>query len=239
MYVFDIHCHILPKVDDGSKDMEMSIKMIDIAYSQGIRKMILTPHFYLGKTKNRGEIDARYKQLLDEVSKKYEDMQLYPGNEVLWEDGVIEALKQGEIYTMAGSKYVLTEFLPSSSYNEIYGAVRKITMAGYRPIIAHMERYANLVHDLDCLEELRRNGACFQMNASSLVGGLFDREAMWCRKLVKNGYISFLGTDAHNLDERGPYVKDAVDIIRKKLDAKELEDLLYGNGEKLLEGKRI
>lgn len=240
MYVVDTHCHILPGVDDGARDMDMSMKMLDIAYSQNIRKIIFTPHFYLGENMVTMErIQIIYEQVCVEAKRIYTDLELYLGNEVLWNPGIIDVLKQGKIFPMGKSKYILIEFLPSSSYQEIYDAIRRISQVGYRPVIAHVERYEHLIHNLDYLDEVCWNGAYLQMNASSLTGGFFDKEAKWCRKLVKDGYISILGTDAHNLEERAPYIQDVIHLIQKQMEQKDLEALLYKNAEKMLEGKWI
>lgn len=240
MKIIDVHCHVLPGVDDGSKNPEMSMDMVDIAYEQGIRAMVLTPHYYLGSTKETG---ADFKQVFADfqklVAEKYDDFVLYLGNEIYWSKGVMEAIKDGRINTYNDTKYVLVEFAPSTSYTEIYEAIRTITNARLRPVVAHVERYHNLTKHMDRIEEICENGAFLQMNADSLNGGMFDGQVKWCRKLMEQGYISMIGTDAHNTHDRGPYVKDAVAWMKKKLDEETLEDVLYKNAEKMLKGEWI
>lgn len=240
MKIMDVHCHVLPGVDDGSKNEEMSMDMIDIAYEQGIRTMVLTPHYYLGHTKETGEdfrkiFDAFYAV----VQEKYKDFSLCLGNEVYWNKGVIAALRDGRINTMNQTKYVLVEFAPATRYSDIFDAVRSLTQAGYRPLVAHVERYHNLTKHIERIDEICKNGATLQMNADSLVGGIFDGQVKWCRKLMLEGYISMIGTDAHNTDDRAPFVKEAVEWMHKKLDAELLEDVLYRNAEKMLRNERI
>lgn len=238
--MIDVHCHVLPGVDDGSKNEEMSLDMIDIAYSQGIRGMVLTPHFYLGHTpKQRDEIDAIFEALKTKVEEKYTDFALYLGNEVYWSKGVMDAVRAGEIHTMQDTKYVLVEFAPATEYSEIFEAIRTITMAGYRPLVAHMERYHCLTKRMERVDELCKNGAVLQMNADSLVGGMFDSHVKWCRKLMLEGYISVLGTDAHNTDDRGPYIKETIDWMRRKMDSDWMDAVLYKNAEKMLRNERI
>ena len=240
MKIVDVHCHVLPGVDDGSKNEEMSMDMIDIAYSQGIRTMILTPHYYLGHTKETGaDFKKIFEVLRGKVQKKYPDYEMYLGNEVYWNKGVIGALKDQRINTMQGTKYVLVEFAPATSYSDIFEAIRMLTQAGYRPLVAHVERYHELTKHVDRVDEICKNGAVLQMNAGSLVGGMFDSHVKWCRKLMQEGYISMIGTDAHNTDDRAPFVKEALAWMEKKLDPDLMEDVLYRNAEKMLRNERI
>lgn len=240
MKMIDVHCHVLPGVDDGSKNTEMSMDMIDIAYTQGIRGMVLTPHYYLGHTRENGEAFKKiFATFKEEVHAKYADYELYLGNEIYWNKGVIEALKDGRINTMNDTKYVLVEFAPAAEYSDIFDAIRSLTMAGYRPLVAHMERYHALTKQIDRVEEVCENGAILQMNADSLVGSRFDSRVKWCRKLMQEGYISMIGTDAHNTDDRAPFVKEALAWMEKKMDSDLLEDVLWKNAERLLRNERL
>ena len=240
MKIVDVHCHVLPGVDDGSKNEEMSMDMIDIAYSQGIRAMILTPHYYLGHTRETGaDFKKIFEVLRGKVQQKYPDYEMYLGNEVYWNKGVIAALKDQRINTMQGTKYVLVEFAPAAGYSDIFEAIRMLTQAGYRPLVAHVERYHELTKHIDRVDEICKNGAILQMNVGSLVGGMFDSHVKWCRKLIQEGYISMIGTDAHNTDDRAPFVKEGLAWMEKKMDAELLEDVLHRNAEKLLRNERI
>ncbi len=240
MYVIDTHCHILPGVDDGSRDEAMSMEMIGIAYSQGIREMILTPHFYVGKNKyNAVDFQRIFDAFAPKVYEKYADMKLYLGNEIYYSRGALAEVRAGNICTLAETKYVLIEFSPGVAYNDLYGAVREFVQGRYRPVIAHVERYQCLTRHIERIMELRENGAYLQMNADSMTGSMFDGQTKWCRKLVTGGYISFIGTDAHNLEDRAPYVRQSVDWMEKKLDTDTLEGILYGNARLLLENKYI
>lgn len=240
MYVLDMHCHILPGVDDGARDEAMSMEMLGIAYSQGIRKMILTPHYYVGKNKYKA-VDFRriFSDFAPKANIKYPDLELYLGNEIYYTKGALDEVRAGNICTMADTKYVLIEFSPRVSYNELYSAVREFVQGRYRPVIAHVERYQCLTRQLDRIAELTENGAYLQMNADSMTGSMFDGQTKWCRKLVTEGYISVIGTDAHNIDDRAPYVQQTIEWMRKKLDAESMEMMLHGNGELMLENKYL
>ncbi len=240
MEYYDIHNHILPGVDDGSQSLEESMAMIDIAYREGTRNLVLTPHYMRGRNKyTREELRGRFVDFQDKVRDKYPDIKLYLGNEILYEEGVEEDLRAGLIQTMNDTKYVLVEFNIRISYNQIYQAVRKLVGARYRPIIAHVERYRSLFKHVDRIEELIGMEAALQMNISSVYGGLLDDDARWCKKLVKEGYISFFGTDAHDLESRAPYIQDYLGWIRKKCGEEAIEEMFVTNPEKMLRNEYL
>lgn len=240
MEYFDIHSHILPGVDDGAETLEEAISMIDIAYKEGIRKLMLTPHYTRGKNSySKEELHKRFEDFRMEVGRKYSDMDLYLGNEILYEDGIIEDLKEGLIQSMNDTKYVLVEFNIRISYHQLYDAIRKLTNARYRPIIAHVERYRCLFKHIDRIDELVGMEAYLQMNISSVYGGMLDENARWCKKLVKEEYISFFGTDAHDLEDRAPYIKDYVGWIEKKCGEAFLEKVFVVNPQKMVENQYI
>lgn len=240
MEYYDIHNHILPGVDDGAQDLEEALDMVDIAYKDGTRNLVLTPHYTKGKNSyTRQELQTRFQDFAVEVGDRYPDMELFLGNEVLWADGIIDDLRAGKIQTMNETKYVLVEFNIRISYKQIYDAMRQIVDARYRPIIAHVERYRCLFKHPERLDELIAMDVSLQMNVSSVYGGLLDENARWCKKLVKEGYISFFGTDAHDLDHRAPYVKDYVGWIERKCGKDAMEDMFVNNPRKMLNNEYL
>lgn len=240
MEYFDIHSHILPGVDDGAETLEEAMSMIDVAYKEGTRKLMLTPHYIRGKNSySKEELHKRFEDFQIEVGRKYSDMKLYLGNEILYEDGIIEDLKEGLIQFMNDTKYVLVEFNIRISYHQLYDAIRKLTNARYRPIIAHVERYRCLFKHIERIDELVGMEAYLQMNISSVYGGMLDENARWCKKLVKEEYISFFGTDAHDLEDRAPYIRDYVGWIEKKCGEAFLEKAFVINPQKMVENQYI
>lgn len=240
MEYFDIHSHILPGVDDGAQTMEEALEMIKTAHDEGTRSILLTPHYEKGKNRyTKEELHSRFEELKNKVAVDIPDMNLYLGNEVLYADGIVEDLKQGLIQTMNDTKYVLVEFNIRTSYSELYQAIRKITNARFRPIIAHVERYRCLFKHMDRIDELVGMEAYLQMNISSVYGGIFDENARWCKQLVKEEYISFFGTDTHDLDNRAPYIKDYTGWIEKKCGNDFLKRVFQENPEKMIKNQYI
>ena len=145
------------------------------------------------------------------------DVRLYAGNEVLWFDSMTERLQSGEILTLADSHYTLIEFYPEESYQTILRAIRNVRNAGYRPIIAHAERFKAIQEH--GLAEVRDLGAYVQLSTEPLshkgLSGLFDRETKFIQKALRNQEADFLGTDMHRTDRRPPVLRDAIDWIER------------------------
>jgi protein-tyrosine phosphatase len=236
----DIHCHILPKLDDGSASVRESLEMIRMAASQGIKAVIATPH-YSARFRNDKPDQIKHICYLFEntIRQKFKmDFQVYPGQEILYSEDVTDKLEAGRLLTMAGSSYVLTEFFPDVPYSSLYRAVRELVTSGYWPIIAHVERYLVARQD-GRLQELIDAGAYLQMNYSAVGGKWYNETTRWCRKMLQEGYISFLGTDMHNTKERCPKTKEAEAWMKKHLDSQYMEDICRGNAQCILTNTRI
>ena len=169
------------------------------------------------------------------------DVHLYAGNEVLWFDSMTERLQSGEILTLADSHYTLIEFYPEESYQTILRAIRKVRNAGYRPIIAHAERFKAIQEH--GLAEVRDLGAYVQLSTEPLshkgLSGLFDRETKFIQKALRNQEADFLGTDMHRVDRRPPVLRDAIDWIQKNLDPDYADAVLQRNAEAILQDEEL
>lgn len=169
------------------------------------------------------------------------DVHLYAGNEVLWFDSMTERLQSGEILTLADSHYTLIEFYPEESYQTILRAIRKVRNAGYRPIIAHAERFKAMQEH--GLAEVRDLGAYVQLSTEPLshkgLSGLFDRETKFIQKALRNQEADFLGTDMHRTDRRPPVLRDAIDWIDRNLDRDYADAVLQRNADAILRDEEI
>lgn len=236
----DIHSHILPGVDDGAADREMTMEMIDVAYAQGVRVMIVTPHYYPGHVKHPREyVDQVFQETISAVKEKYADLDLYPGNEVYYREGALEKLLDKRVHTLADTPYVLLEFSPGAHINVLRGAVRGCVEAGYYPVLAHIERYQCLWKNEKAVEELVRMGAYMQVNAENFAEGFFSARRRWCLKLAGEGLMHFLASDAHNIKERCPNIKQAADYLEGKLDEGTFRRIVYDNPARLLKGEYL
>lgn len=235
--IIDIHAHILPGVDDGSRDWDESREMLGEAYGQGIRHIVATPHY-----SRRGlpqDLHGLACRLEEEARRIAPDLRISLGQETYYHEGLVENLREGKGLTLAGSQYVLVEFDPQVPYQDMFQAVRKMTMARYIPVIAHMERYTCLREERN-LSDLLQCDCRLQMNYSSLeANGVWDREAGWCRRQILEGRIYCLGTDMHRMDYRKPDLEGSLKWLVGHVGGGQLHALLNGNARKMVEQGQV
>ena len=237
--IIDMHCHILPGIDDGARDEGSMERMFRIADAEGIDAIVATPHYTLGQDEKELEaIKIKYDLARKAWRKRGSQKQLYLGSELLWEDGMVEALDSGKALTMNGTSYVLVEFLPDAGAMYIENAMRRLQYAGYIPIIAHVERYERL-QSRKALQELVDMGVYLQVNVSTILGKhgflLKHRVLGWMRE----GLIHFVGSDGHNSKTRRPEMKECAQYLNKKLGVTRTRRILEKNPMRMLEGERL
>lgn len=224
--MIDVHAHVLPGVDDGARDFGETLRLLRFAVDQGFEAVIATPHY------SRRNEAVGLKELADqvqqEIRKEYPDFTLYLGQETFFHEELPQRLKDGKAYTMAGSRYVLVEFEPEVSYERLFRGIRALSFAGYRPVLAHMERYGCLRIE-NHLQELRDIRCVLQMNYESLQGSWPHPEARWCKRQVREGRIELLGTDMHRPDYRPPKVRNAVRWLEKNVRSELVTAMTYAN----------
>lgn len=237
--LYDFHTHILPGIDDGAKDMDTSIKMLDMEYKEGVRTIIATPHYIPdGKNAEKTHVLRAYEQVKKKAAECYPDLTLLLGNELYYRDPVIAALKEQRAFTIADTDYILVEFRTSSEYERIRSALRKLQENGYRPILAHVERYSSLL-DHERLHELKELGIVIQINTLSFTGGVFNKESRFCLKAAKMGLADLIGSDCHDALRRVPMMQKAIAKLEHVVDAEQLNRILYENPKMILENKYL
>lgn len=236
--IIDVHAHVLPGVDDGAKDMDEAESLLLSAASQGVREIIVTPHYSRRRGTDRERLQELAARLQERISRHDPQFRIYLGQETYYHEELPERLKEGQALTMAGSRYVLMEFDPSVPYMTLSRGVRRLKEAGYVPVLAHMERYQCLREENRILETARC-GCVMQMNYDSIRGHWFQPEVRWCRKQVLDGRIQLLGTDMHRMDFRPPEITDAVRWLLKNLSREHFEDITCRNARRMIEGGEI
>ena len=240
LFYLDMHCHILPGVDDGSASMDMSMAMLDFAYDEGIRAMILTPHYHGGYVEtDRQVIDETYDELKNALKLMHPDMKLFIGNEIYYYPSVPEWVEEGRVHTLADSDYVLLEFAGSVEKRELTEAVKNLCSNGYYPVLAHVERYENLVRDPSAVGELIDRGAYIQVNSRSFTGEGGMKVRHFVKKLLREEWIHFIGTDAHSMGSRRPEMADCADYIIRKCNEGYAADILYGNAVHIIKNQPL
>lgn len=236
----DIHSHLIPGVDDGAADMAESLKMAKMAYKEGVRRIIATPHYGIfNPDYDSDKAKEKFDKMKAEIVSKYSDMEVFMGNELYYSPGVIKDLKDGKAMTMAGTDYILVEFWSGESYNRIYDGLKAAVVEGYRPILAHTERYEHLYKDIESVRRLIDMGVYTQINTRCFLISRFDKRASWCRKLLKNGCIHFVASDSHDTGARKPVFRSAVEKMIGISDEKTVEKIVKTNIEKMMNNKFI
>lgn len=240
MYFIDIHNHILPCVDDGSQSLEQSMRMLKIAYQEGIRAICLTPHYMPPRYEVPAQDLGKSKELLQEaLIQEGIGIRLYLGNEIYYRQSTVEQILDGTALTMAGSRYVLVEYNVQESANQIEASIHELANVGLRPIIAHIERYQSLVGEERRVDALIDQGAYVQVNAGSVTGIFGHRTARWAKTLLKRDLVHLIGTDAHNEDKRAPKLNECARYLMKKYGEDYTQLLLWDNPCKVIENKLI
>lgn len=235
--MIDMHCHIIPGIDDGADVMDTSIDMLKIAARDGIKKMIITPHYNNYFENDATSISSRLDDLRSEILKHKIDIEVFPGQEVMLSRNMVEQYKDTTIRGLNYSRYILFELpndkLPDYTFDIIY----ELKLLGVIPILAHPERYEFIINKISTINGFIEEGCLFQITSHS-IKGLFGREIQRTAELlIKNEACHFIASDAHSCGRRRPELKKAYDIIQQY--NKELCNNLTDNANKLINDEKI
>lgn len=229
--MIDLHSHIIFGIDDGSKTIDESLKMLRKAEQNGVSDIVLTPHYIKDSIYNVNNKDKekKIKELVKKIKEEKININIYLGNEVYIDEDVIELLKNKEICTINDSKYLLIE-LPFNHKSFILEEVLyRLKKEGIVPIIAHPERYIVYYNDLEFFESLLEKGCLFQGNIGSLYNRYGSKSKKMLIKMLKKNMIHFLGSDIHHGEDtiyEKHIEKDLLKIIKDK---EKVFNLLKGN----------
>lgn len=238
--IVDIHCHILPELDDGSGSMEESMEMLRIAVRSGITDIIATPHYRAGmRNPSPDTIRKRVREVRREAVKRGVDVNLYPGNEVRFFSELEDIPLSEKICTLNDSPYILIEFSPTDSYRLIRNALDEVLGMELVPVIAHVERYGCLLDDWKNVESLRTMGAQIQVNASGVTGRAGIKARKLTGILLERQLVDYIGTDAHGSRSRTPDIRKLLKLLGRKYEDPYIEKILCGNAMKLLEPREL
>lgn len=226
--MIDLHTHILPGVDDGAENELQALEMARQAVSEGVQILACTPHIYPGVYPNTGpDILARvawFQSLLD-----YEQIPLrvVAGADVHIAPDLVPRIKSGDVLTLAGSRYILIEpphhVLPPRTEEVFFN----LLAAGYHPILTHPERMTWIDQRYDLIKSLAKSGVWMQLTAGAITGGFGSRALYWSERMLDDGLVQIVATDAHDPVHRRPAWAEAVEVIRSLVGAEETEMLVH------------
>lgn len=229
----DIHNHSLYGVDDGAENIEETVLMLKQAKSMGAEAVIMTPHYRHGMFGYPTDTIRDHFSRATEAAKEL-GLQLYLGCEYHVNSDIYEYLESKRCLTLAGSDYVLTEYSYETPFSRIKEYTQKLLATGYRPVIAHAERYACIFEDVTRCMELRQMGALIQMNADSILGLDGRKVAGFCKKALKKNCIDIVASDAHGIKNRVSHMGECYDRILKKFGEEYANRLFYENPMKII-----
>ena len=239
--MIDIHAHIIPNVDDGSNSVTCTRSQVYSEKGDGVTAVFATPH---SEDFLRDPQRARTKfQNMKDALGAY--MDFYLGCEVLCTreamPGILEALDDGTLPTMNGTRYVLTEFSPHDTLENTKYCLNSLWADGWIPIIAHAERYPFLDPERD-VSALTEKGFLIQVNVYALEEYVDPRDLPVrerARALVKNRQVSFLGTDTHTMYFRPPSIEQGMLWLRENCEQRYLDAICQDNAKRLLLSRRV
>lgn len=232
----DIHSHILYGIDDGARDLEESVELLKQMEEEGITDIILTPH-YIENTKYTCDIKEKQKRI--EELKHYTNIKLYIGNEVYISENTAKLLQEGKISTLNHSRYLLVELPMSNKLVNLEHILYELLRCNIIPIIAHPERYSYVQENIHYLDELKEMGILFQGNYESLFGKYGKNSEKTLIKLLKEQYITFLGSDIHRVGYSYHHNQVAKKVKKIVKDPQKTLDLIDSNIEKVIQNKLI
>lgn len=221
--IIDFHSHILPKVDDGSKNIEMSLEMLNRMKEQGIRTVVATPHFYANHDNPERFLARRNRGFEALAPLLTEDMpKILLGAEVAYFPGMSQS-KALQDLVIEGTRAILVE-LPMGKWSDsVYRELRQIYEQQHLiPIVAHVDRYLTPYRSFGIPKRLEELPVLVQANAEFFLGKATARKAL---KMLKAEQIHLLGSDSHNLGSRSPNLGEALNVIEKSLGSEAIEQI--------------
>lgn len=234
----DLHCHMLYGVDDGAVDPAQMHSMIDSAYQSGVRVICMTPHYNPAYFKTPMEATVRHFAAAAEYAKgEYPDLRLCLGNETYYYGSTVEDILGGRCLTLNKTRSVLVEFDPLTDSTSIRAGVSKLLTSGFHPVVAHVERYADIRRKTDNLCALTDLGARIQINASSVTGkhGLMTKA--YVMSILSKGLVDVVADDCHNTTDKKVCLREAYNVIEKKFGADAARDLFWNTPMRILRGE--
>ncbi len=233
--MIDLHSHILPSIDDGASTLDVALDMARMAVDDGIEVMACTPHFMPGIYDNtaedvRSRVDALNRILIDRDI----NLSLVTGADAHIRPDFVSGLRNGEILTIHDSRYVLFEpphnIMPQRMDELLYN----IAIAGFVPILTHPERLKWIEQNYSVVTDLMESGVWMQITSGSLTGRFGKRPQYWAQRMLAEGRVSILATDAHNTRSRPPLLAEGFEIAKSEVGMDEALHLVVTRPECIL-----
>ena len=239
--MIDIHAHILPGVDDGSEDMTESVRMAEMAVKSGVRAIVVTPHYDIPEEepKDLQVMRAGLRHLRGVLAERQIPLELYSGMEIFGTPDTADRLADGELVTLADSRYPLIEFPFTGYAMEATSILESVRDLGLLPIVAHPERYRYVQSDPEILNVWFDMGCLLQVNRGSLMGRFGHVCLELAEEMLERGFAAFIASDAHGADVRTTGMKDVYDTVSRRFSEDMARELLSEHPARVLWDRAI
>lgn len=225
--MIDLHSHILPGVDDGAPDLSVSLAMARAAADGGVTTMACTPHILPGIWQNTGpQIRVWTAWLQDEIYQAGIPLALTTGADNHIAPNMTRDLKEGHLLSLADTRYVLVEVPHHVAPVRLDDCFFGLMMGGYIPVLTHPERLSWIGRHYDAIVRLASAGVWIQITAGSLLGRFGSRAQYWAERMLDDGVVHILATDAHNMTSRPPLLAEGAAEAARIVGAEEARDLI-------------
>lgn len=238
--MYDMHCHILPEVDDGARSIEEAVNMAMMAKENGIKGIFATSHYiegsgYKDSVYNRGVLN----KLNTELINRDIDIKIYLGCEVYSTLNILKLLEKEQITTLNNSRYILIELPMHDVPIFIEAMIYNLKLKGITPIIAHPERNTKIIETPNILHGFIMKGALAQLNLPSILGMYGEAVKKTAEILIRHDMIHFVGTDAHRPSKRYFNISSALDILNSLIGKEKTLKITTTNPESIISGINI
>lgn len=239
--MIDMHNHMLPGLDDGATDWEKSMAMAGIAFEDGIRGIVCTPHWVPGKYENkRNEILAAVAELKKHLAEKEIGLEIYPGAELRLDIRIPEKVKAGELMTVNDSgAYVLVELPEESIPENLEDFFWHLALKNIKPILSHVERHPLLQKNPERLFRLVEMGIVTQITAASLLEGFTPQIRDFAFELLEHRLAHILVTDCHGMHVRNPKLSEGYEVVKNLMGKVTADKMVYDVPRAIIAGKEI
>jgi protein-tyrosine phosphatase len=225
--MIDLHCHILPGIDDGATDVSVSLAMARLAVDQGVEIQACTPHILPGLYANTGpQIRADVERLQARLDEEGVPLRLVVGADAHMTPDMAAKLRSGEIPSLADTRYVLVEPPHHVAPPNFEGFFFDLLIAGYAPILTHPERLTWIESHYAKIPRLVAAGVWMQVTAGSLTGSFGRRPLYWAERMLNEGLVHLLATDAHSASRRRPNLAEGRDAAAHWVGAEEADRMV-------------
>jgi protein-tyrosine phosphatase len=225
--MIDLHCHILPGIDDGAANLGISLGMAQASVADGVSVLACTPHILPGLYHNAGpQIASAVQHLRDALGQEGIPLRLVAGADIHMVPDLIAGLRSGRIPSIAGSRYVLIEPPHHTAPPQLESFFFNLLVEGFVPILTHPERLNWLQSRYEVIRQLVRAGVWMQITSGSLTGAFGRNAQYWAHRMLDEGCVHILATDAHDTDRRPPDLSRGRDAAAALVGIEEAEHLV-------------